>query len=167
MQQKTMKQYPKPIFLWVAPLAVLWMWGCVAGRTKTTEYRPDDLALYREIVRQDSLFFDAYNHCNIRLAEYAAYYAENVEFYHDKGGLQQSKTEIVEGTKANVCGKVTRELVPGSVEVYPVADFGAVEVGYHRFRNHVENELSRPGRFVIIWEKTPERWVITRVISMH
>jgi hypothetical protein len=33
-----------------------------------------------------------------------------LEFYHDKGGLMTSKQEL-DATKANICGKATRELV--------------------------------------------------------
>jgi hypothetical protein len=47
-----------------------------------------------------------------------------------------SKKDIINATKKNICGKVTRELVKGSIEVYPVKDFGAIEIGLHKFHNN-------------------------------
>lgn len=51
----------------------------------------------------------------------------------DKGGLSSGRQALVEGVKNNICGKVTRELVPRTLEVYPIANYGAVEIGVHRF----------------------------------
>lgn len=143
--------------------------GCMTARRAphVRNYVPDDRALYDTVMRLDSLFFAAYNTCDVHLDEYAAFYSDDIEFYHDGGGLSTSKADIVESTKRNVCGKVTREPVKGSTEVYPIRGFGAVEVGYHRFRNREENSVSRPGRFVIVWHKTEGRWLVTRVVSLH
>ncbi len=38
--------------------------------------------------------------------------ADDLEFYHDKSGLSSGRQGLVEGVKNNICGKVTRELVP-------------------------------------------------------
>jgi hypothetical protein len=46
----------------------------------------------------------------------SAIYGDSLEFYHDKGGLMTSKQGIWM-TKRNICGKVTRELVKGSIGV--------------------------------------------------
>lgn len=140
-----------------------------AARAQTIPaYTPADPALYDTILRLDSSFFAAYNTCTEHLQEYSDFYAEDLEFYHDKGGLSTSKKDVVESTRKNICGKVTRELVRGSVEVYPVAGFGAVEIGYHTFRNRAEsNTPSKPDRFVVVWQRTPAGWKIKRVISLH
>jgi hypothetical protein len=42
--------------------------------------------------------------------------------------LTTSKQEILDATKQNICGKVTRELVKGSVEVYSIKDYGGNRV---------------------------------------
>jgi hypothetical protein len=132
------------------------------------QYKPDDQALYDTILRQDSLFFDAYNTCTVNLKAYGDFYADSLEFYHDKGGFMNSKQGVIEATKKFICGKVTRELVRGSVEVYPIANYGAIEIGYHKFHNKEEpNAVSEPGRFVMIWHHTNGSWKITRVISLH
>ena len=140
----------------------------VFPKTSIAQYTPDDPALYDTIVRLDSTFFAAYNTCTVHLQEYSDFYAEDLEFYHDKGGVMNSKKGVVEATKKNICGKVTRELVPGSVEVYPIANFGAVEIGFHRFHNSQEpNAHPHNGRFVIVWHHIDGAWKITRVISLH
>ena len=141
--------------------------GAATGYSQP-KYTPDDPALYDTIMRLDSTFFGAYNTCTIHLKEYADFYADNLEFYHDKGGLFTSKQEVIEATRKNICGKVTRELVPGSVEVYPIANYGAIEIGFHKFHNKEEpNAPSRPGRFVCVWHRTDKGWKLTRVISLH
>lgn len=133
------------------------------------QYKPDDQKLYDTIVKLDQEFFGYYNTCDKNLDKYGAFYSEKIEFYHDKGGLMTSKSDIIEGTKKNVCGKVTRELVEGSIEVYPINNFGAIEIGFHKFHNNQEKETtpSKAGRFVIVWQKTNNEWKITRVISIH
>lgn len=134
----------------------------------TKNYKPDDEVLYNTIVDLDSAFFQSYNTCETNLEKYASFYDENIEFYHDNGGFMNSKKEIVESTKKYVCGKVTRELVKGSIEVYPIKDFGAIEIGLHKFHNKEEpNRIPKVGRFTIIWKKTNSDWKIVKVISLH
>ena len=143
--------------------------ACSPAKKVATTYVPDDQNLYDTIVKLDSLFFETYNNCNLRLADYADFYADTIEFYHDKGGLMTSKKEIVDGTQRNICGKVTRDLVKGSIEIYPIKDYGAIEIGYHVFINHAEKNsgASRPGRFVIFWHQTNIGWKISKVVSLH
>ncbi|SCY41743.1 nuclear transport factor 2 family protein [Flavobacterium caeni] len=132
------------------------------------QYVPDDPALHQTIARHDSIFFDAYNHCDAKLAVYSDYYAEDLEFYHDKGGLMQSKKEVVEATKKNICGKVTRHLKPGSIEVYPIKDWGAIEIGMHQFHNKAEpGAVPHDSKFIIFWRNDGEKWKITKVVSLH
>lgn len=134
----------------------------------TKNYQPDDRQLYEEIVRLDSSFFGAYNTCDTNLDVYANYFSEGIEFYHDKGGLMTSKSELIAATKKNVCGKVTRKLIKRSIEVYPIKDFGAIEIGLHQFHNSAEpNAKPKVGRFTVIWEKENNTYKIVRVISLH
>jgi len=133
----------------------------------TKEYVPDNPELYKEIVEMDTEFFAAYNRCD--LGEQEAIYSDSIEFFHDQGGLMTSKKGILDATEKNICGKVTRHLVPGSIEVYPIKDFGAIEFGEHTFKNNQESAdtPSQIGKFVIFWEKTDSRWKITKVVSLH
>jgi predicted small lipoprotein YifL len=129
-------------------------------------YQPESKELYDSIVHMDSLWEDSYNNCKIDVQE--ALISENLEFYHDRGGLLTSKSQLINALKNNICGKVKRELLKGSIEVYPIKGYGAVEMGYHRF--HSINDTgpdSRYARFVHIWHRENGQWKITRVISLH
>ena|SRR2546428_1408438 len=130
-------------------------------------YKPDSQQLYDSIVHLDSVFFEAYNTCN--LDKQAEFYSDSIEFYHDKGGLMTSKKELLDATKRNICGKVTRELVKGSIEVYSIKGYGAVEMGLHKFHNHTEKEgaPSHASKFIIIWQHKNNEWKIKRVVSLH
>jgi CubicO group peptidase (beta-lactamase class C family) len=128
-------------------------------------YVPDSKELHDEIVKQDSIFFNAYNNCDLETQR--SFLADTLEFYHDRSGLSTSKEQVMESTQRYICGKVKRELVEGSVEVYPIHNYGAVEIGYHRFHNLAENSVSRPGKFITIWQKKGNGWQITRIISLH
>ncbi len=118
----------------------------------TGNYIPESKELYDTIVYMDSIFFEAYNHC--RMDVMTVMFAEDIEFYHDKGGLSTSKTDILNAIRQNICNKVTREIVKGSIEVYSIKGYGAVQMGQHRFYNKLEDPTvpSRPGKFVTTWQ---------------
>jgi ketosteroid isomerase-like protein len=147
--------------------------SCSASKSNdyqlTKNYTPDNPELYKTIVKLDSLFFEAYNHCDTQFEAYANFYADDIEFYHDQGGLSNSKKDILEGTKKHICGKVTRTLVPGSIEVYPIKDYGAVEIGLHSFSNNTNppDEPKKISRFTIFWKNTNGTWKIVKVVSLH
>lgn len=121
--------------------------------------------LYKTIVKLDSTFFQAYNNCD--LAKQARFYSDSIEFFNDKSGLETSKKKILADTKKYICGKVTRELIKGSIEVSPIPGYGAVELGAHKFYNREQNKTSNASRFVIIWKNDNGNWTITKVISLH
>jgi len=137
-----------------------------AQQDKIRDYIPADKVLFDQIESMDKEFFEAYNSCDLKKQE--AIYSDDIEFFHDKAGLITSKSEIIEGTKKNICGKVTRYLISGSIEVYPIHNYGAVEIGFHRFYNNQEpNAESKPSKFIIVWKKENENWKITKVVSLH
>ncbi len=132
----------------------------------TTKLTAQSDNLQKIIEAQDSIFFTAYNNCNIELQ--ASMLADSIEFYHDKGGLSTSKKDILTATRNNICGKVTRELVAGSIEVSPVPGYGAIEIGMHKFHNNQEpDQPSYPSKFVVVWRFRDKQWTMTRVISLH
>lgn len=132
-------------------------------------YKPDDQKLHDTIVKLDSIFFSLYNNCATQLQAYADFYKDSVEFYHDLGGLSTSKKDVVEGTKKYICGKVTREVVKGSIEVYAIKDYGAVEMGLHLFHNNQEKQDGPPkvSKFIIFWQRSSKGWHIAKVVSLH
>ena len=130
------------------------------------KYEPSNKSLYTEIIKMDSIYFTAYNTCDMKTQ--ADLLSENIEFFHDKGGLSISKKEILIATEKNICNKVTRTLIKGSVEVYPIKNYGAIEIGYHKFYNKQEpNAKSIPSKFITIWKKENNAWKISRVVSLH
>ncbi len=136
-------------------------------RYQPQPYKPESQELYQTIVKMDSIYFNTYNTCNLPLMD--SLMSDNLEFYHDKTGLSTSKKDFLMAIQQNICGKVTRELAKGSIEVYPIAGFGAVEMGYHRFHNHMEpeNPDAHFSRFIVIWQFKDSKWKITRVVSLH
>jgi hypothetical protein len=121
--------------------------------------------LLQTIQSLDTQLFDAYNRCE--LEKFSALLADDLEFYHDKGGFSRGRQATVDGVKNNICGKVTRELVPGTLEVYPIANYGAVEIGVHRFHHpgHETAESVGEAKFVHLWQNKDGVWKVTRVIS--
>jgi len=121
--------------------------------------------LFRTIQSLDTQLFDAYNHCD--LEKFGSLLADDLEFYHDKSGLSRGREALVEGVKNNICGKVTRELVPGTLEVYPIANYGAVESGIHRFHHpgRENSESVGESKFIHLWQNKDGAWKVTRVIS--
>ncbi|HEY4902911.1 MAG TPA: nuclear transport factor 2 family protein [Candidatus Sulfotelmatobacter sp.] len=124
--------------------------------------------LFQTIQALDTEFFDAYNHCD--LAKMSSMVAEDLEFYHDKTGLALGRQNLLDAIKNNLCGKVTRELVPGTLEVYPIAHYGAVEIGVHRFHHPGQADNVGEAKFIHLWQNKDwpskdGKWQITRVIS--
>jgi ketosteroid isomerase-like protein len=122
---------------------------------------PDDL--FKTIQALDSKFFDAYNRCD--LTTLSSLIADDLEFYHDKTGLALGRQALLDGIKNNICNKVTRELVAGTLEVYPIANYGAVEIGVHRFHHPGQPDNLGEAKFVHLWQNKDGNWKITRVIS--
>jgi ketosteroid isomerase-like protein len=121
--------------------------------------------LDQAIAALDASLFDAYNRCD--LDKFASFFVDDVEFYHDQGGVTLGKVALTDAIKKNICGKVTRELVPGTLQVYPMKGYGAVEMGVHRFHHpgHDDAEGVGEGKFVHLWQYKDGAWKITRVIS--
>jgi hypothetical protein len=117
------------------------------------------------ITKLDAEVFDAYNRCDID--RFGKYFSDDVEFYHDEGGPSNGKAKLLESLKNNICGHdVVRVVVPGSIEVYPMKNFGAVQIGVHRFE-HPKTPSNKPGiaKFVHLWQFKDGAWKITRVLS--
>ena len=130
-------------------------------KTKSAEAQQ----LYDEIAEMDRRMFDAFNRHDIGGVQ--ALFAEDLEFYHDKGGklsLEQSTAGLQSSFAQN--NGLRRDLVPGSLEVYPIRDYGAIQVGSHRFC-HIEDGKNDCGtfKFVHVWQKKEGKWRVTRAVS--
>ena len=124
-----------------------------------------DQELTKAITELDKQLFDAYNTCN--LDKLGTMVADDLEFYHDKTGLAVGKQVFLDAIKNNICGKVTRKLVPGTLEVYPLHGYGAVEIGEHRFYHPgaQDHDVVGEAKFVTLWQYKDGAWKITRAIS--
>lgn len=93
-------------------------------------------------------------------------FARDVEFYHDTQGLQDFR-KLRQGFSALFSRNkdISRERV-GTLEVYPIPGYGALEIGVHRFC-HEESGRRDCGSFAFtqVWRHDPTRWHLTRVIS--
>ncbi len=83
--------------------------------------------LDKAIASLDAALFDSYNRCD--LEKFSSFFVEDVEFYHDQGGVTLGREKLTDSVKKNICGKTTRELVPGTLQVHYMKGYGAVEMG--------------------------------------
>ena len=158
----------KPATAWLTALALVCA-SAGSAEPSRLETRPattsDDL--FRAIAAQDAALFDAYNRCDLKT--FASLLDEHVECFHDQGGVTLGRDALTESVRKNICGTTTRELVAGSLEVYPMNNYGALEIGTHRF-HHPKAEATEPvgeAKFVQLWhyDKAAGTWQLTRVFS--
>src|SRR6266853_1787921 len=68
----------------------------------------------------------------------------------------------------NICsGDTQRVLVPGTLKIYYMKGYGAIEMGVHRFlhpKTEAENGTGE-GSFVHLWRYKDGAWKVTRVLS--
>lgn len=169
-------------------LSIVLLGGCVAGpgpggrpggpdaasapaalpENEVPAATPDTSALFAAIAGHDSALFDAFNRCDAAALE--TFFTEDLEFYHDYGGLISPRRTFIDGfadgCRKNEVGR--RELVAGSMEVHPVRGVGAIQIGVHRFFVRTPGGGETPGavaRFVMLWRNTDAGWKISRVLS--
>jgi hypothetical protein len=140
------------------------------GKTETVAAIPAAAAtpetdpLYTTVAALDTKLFDAYNHCDLKVL--GGMVSSDLEFYHDKTGLAVGRATFLDSIQKNICGKVERTLVPGTLEVHPLAGYGAVEIGTHRFHHPGMGEADAgEAKFVMLWQNKGGAWTLTRVIS--
>jgi hypothetical protein len=123
--------------------------------------------LFVTVSSLDAGLFNTFNRCASpdQLQKHASYLAPNVEFYHDKAGVTWSRRDYITNTKNNVCGKFRRELVTGTLQVFPVRGYGAIEQGEHRFCWITTGRCFGIGNFFILWHHIYGKWVVTRMFS--
>lgn len=128
---------------------------------------PADAALDATIAGLDAEVFAAFNQCAdpAALARHAAHFDEDVEFYHDTGGVTWTREAMLDNTRRHACGRYTRQLVEGSLQVHPVAGFGAISQGRHRFCAPGTQACDGLAEFTMVWRLRDGRWTITRVLS--
>src|SRR5579885_1786177 len=61
----------------------------------------DQAGLEQTIAALDAKLFDAYNHCDLK--GFGDLVADDVEFYHDQGGVTLGREKLVESIQNNIC----------------------------------------------------------------
>ena len=128
---------------------------------------PTSTALFNQIANLDSVLFDAFN--NQRMDIFKPMFTNDLEWFQDNEGLLSSETVFKNfGNSFKKEFKLSRKLVPGSLEVYPLKNYGAMEIGLHQFR-HIENGKEEVGtfKFLMIWKQEKDSWKISRVVSYN
>jgi hypothetical protein len=146
-------------------LAALYCLLATAAMAQEQKQATTPAELYRTIEKMDSLLFAAYNAQNLGALQ--NFFSKDLEWYQDNGGLLRYATVIENfGNIFKRPYRLTRNLVPGSMAVHPIKNYGAIQTGSHEFR-HVENGKEEVGvfKFVMLWRQQKGQWKITRVIS--
>ncbi|HET7435781.1 MAG TPA: nuclear transport factor 2 family protein [Thermoanaerobaculia bacterium] len=146
-------------------LAVFSMIGCATTQQPAAKHGSPDAKLHAEIAAADTALFERFNaHDTDGLMQF---FSDDLEFYHDSGGLVR-RAEVDGGFRKmfEQNNGIRRDLVPGTLRVYPIPNYGAMELGSHRFC-HVENGKNDCGvfEFAQVWKRTGNGWIITRVLS--
>lgn len=141
--------------------------ACIASSAAFADDAASSAALFDTIAAHDAEAFDAFNRCSdpAQLQRHARWFDPDVEFYHDTGGVTWTRDAMLANTAQHVCGKFRRELVPGSLRVFPVKDFGAIAQGTHRFCQFDADDCAGEADFTIVWRLADGEWTITRVLS--
>ena len=124
-------------------------------------------ALHRTVSDLDAEFFSTFNNCDApgQLQKHAEFLDPNVEFYHDNGGVSWTRKEYIDKTRDNVCGKFRRKLTPGSLAIYPIKGFGAIEEGEQVFCDMKSEKCFGGAKFLLVWQQTANGWQVTRAFS--
>ena len=143
--------------------------------TALTGAIPEGAALQESIAARDAEFFElVFTGCDPK--RLATMLTDDFEMYHDRGGLVATSAPPFIEQYSKDCTKRSqpgewrsrRELVPGTMKVWPVPGFGAIEDGEHVFYERKgdgpEKKVGR-GRFTQAWKWTPEGWRLARVFS--
>lgn len=122
----------------------------------------------------DRAFWAAFNGCDqIGMAER---FTSDVEFYHDKTGLTQSRDAVTASMFTGPCAnpaalRVRREAIVGTDRFYPLADGFAVLEGEHRFlatRSRQSERHDSKARYFELWQRDrANAWRMRRVISFN
>lgn len=134
--------------------------------------------LFKILKEKDSILFKiGFNKCEVERS--AELMFDDLEFYHDKGGITNSKQEFVNIMKNGICKsdnpeKVYRFLVEESLEVFPMYSngelYGALQNGKHYFSPNPSTTFKESDNYALfshLWLIEDGVWKIKRVISYN
>lgn len=144
---------------------------CLSAGTLSAQ--DNDQQLTATILHKDSLFWHGYNTCDT--SAFTEFFAEDVEFYHDKGGVTLGLRDLLSTFRQNLCSgnfRLRREAVEGSVKVFPLKKdnviYGAIISGEHLFYVIEQGKPEHAeglAKFTHLWLLKNGEWKMTRVLS--
>lgn len=147
-----------PIARLIASISILALAVSSAGAQESPRSGP----VHDELAKMDrELFEAAFVTCD--QAKFSSLFTDDAEFYHDRTGASYGETV----KQLRSCPRddgVKRTLVAGSLEVYPIKDFGAIQMGRHTFTREGEPGVEI-AKFVHLWRHSDGTWRLARVIS--
>lgn len=128
------------------------------------------------ILHLDSGFWNAYNRCET--GAFKNYLEDDVEFYHDKGGITTGAPALIQSLEKNLCSNANyhlrREAVTGTVKVYIMQQnnetYGAIITGEHLFYITQDDKpefLDGDANFTHLWLLKNNVWKMTRILSYN
>jgi hypothetical protein len=138
-----------------------------AQEAKTSE-------LFLTLKKVDSIFFErCFNQCDMAFLEKAVH--KDLDFYHDKGGMQ-TRQVFIDNIKKNICStpdnKPIRKVVEESLEVFPMYNndvlYGAIQSGIHHFyrrRPGKPDEHTGIARFTHLYLLENGNWILRESLS--
>jgi hypothetical protein len=158
----------KPITISALQSIVCWLCFSPTLWAQTTTHE-----LEKEILQRDSSFWQAYNSCDS--SGYRQFFTQNIEFYHDKGGLTTGIDAIISSFQDNLCEgnfRLKRKAVEGSIQFYPLENstgfYGAIISGEHLFyvlEPGKTERLDGLAKFTNLWIRENNTWKMSRIIS--
>lgn len=131
----------------------------------STSSLTSETSLHDEIMATDNALFSAFNKCDVK--EIATFFSKDLEFYHDVSGLKGFDENMM--ATEELCSRdlgLKRTLVEDSIQIFPVKDFGAIQVGQHTFCHEVDGvDDCGTFNFTHIWKRTEAGWNLYRVVS--
>ncbi|MEA1940643.1 MAG: DUF4440 domain-containing protein [Pseudomonadota bacterium] len=133
---------------------------------------PDLDAMFADLDRR--LFHVGFNACD--LEETAGLVTEDLEFYHDQGGVTHGRAAFLQTVEQNICSReepLRRDLVAGSMRIEPLRSdgelYGAIQFGVHTFTIlHADGSETLTGEadFAHLWLLGEDgEWALSRVLS--
>ncbi|WP_163444474.1 nuclear transport factor 2 family protein [Flavobacterium columnare] len=139
-------------------------------------FSQSDKEIIQEIQTLDTEFWKSYNSCNtINIAQYIY---DDIEFYHDKGGITLGKENLVSSIKNNLCSnnnyKIRRELVKGTEHFSTLYNqekpYGLIHSGEHIFLltiNQNREYADGKAKFIHLWLLENNLWKMKRIYSYN
>jgi hypothetical protein len=126
-------------------------------------------------MRADAELFDLFFSGACDVQRLRGMLAEGAEFYHDRKGLASTDDFVAEyrrdcERRVGRGGRVRRELAAGSLNVIPIARYGAFLTGEHLFyvrggASSAERLVDRR-RFAVLWRLGDDgKWRLSRIID--